>query len=86
MELGTLGELQMRSRGANGRSHEPPVPCTTLQMVGHLVWRLSKMTLWTGLKQQHSASDDAIGLNEGVLVTNDQSEEKSAPIGWGKRV
>jgi len=32
-------------------------PHTSLQM-GHLVRRLSMMTLWTGLKQQHSASDD----------------------------
>jgi len=23
-----------------------------------------QMTLWTGLKQQHSASDNTIGLNE----------------------
>jgi len=40
-----------------------PVPCTTLQM-GHLVWRIAMMTLWTGLKQLHSTSDDKIGSSE----------------------
>jgi len=32
--------------------------------MGHLVWRLSMMTLWTGFKQQLSTSDDKIGPNE----------------------
>jgi len=30
----------------------------------HLAWWLSVMTLCTGLKQQHSASDDTIGQNK----------------------
>jgi len=29
---------------------------------GHLIWRLLKMTLWTGFKEQHSASDDIISI------------------------
>jgi len=39
------------------------VPYTTLQM-GHLVWRLSMMTLWTGFKQKNCAFDNKIGPNE----------------------
>jgi len=38
---------------------------TTLQM-GHLVWRLSMMTLWTGFKQQNCTSDNKICPNEEV--------------------
>jgi len=56
--LGALGELQIRPIKC-----WLPVPCATLQM-GHLVWRLSMMTLWTDFKQQNFASDESIGPNE----------------------
>jgi len=36
--------------------------------MGHLVWRLWMMTLWTGFKQPHSASDRIIGPNEEGLA------------------
>jgi len=32
--------------------------------MGHLDWQLSMMLLWTGFKQQNSASDDTIVPNE----------------------
>jgi len=69
--LGAFGELQMRSREANGESHTSfLVFCTTLQM-GHLVWRLSMMTLWTGFKQQNFASDETIGSNKEAFKGED---------------
>jgi len=64
MGLGALGEMQMRSRGANGRLHTI-VSCSLYHPPnGHLVWRLSIMTLWTGFKQQYFASEASIGPNE----------------------
>jgi len=64
---------------AEQRSKRPityylPVPCTILQM-GRLVWRLSMVTLWTGFKQQHSASDDTIGSNE-------EEDNKMCKFSW----
>jgi len=59
MGLGALGELQLRSRGANGRSRsELPVPYTTLQKGRHIIGltALDDDTVdW--LQKQHSISD-----------------------------
>jgi len=59
--LVALDELQMRAKEQT--ADHILASCTTLQM-GHLVWRLSMMTLWTGSKQLHSTSDDTIGPKE----------------------
>jgi len=40
--------------------------------MGHLVWRLSMMTLWTGSKELHSTSDDKIDPNEKATIKNMQ--------------
>jgi len=60
MGLGVLGELQFRSRGVINRSHTTVScsPCHTTLRKGHLVWRLSTMTLQTGFKELHLVSDD----------------------------
>jgi len=66
MGLGALGELQMRSRRANNRSHTsflspvPPFKWDTW-LDGSQWW---VMTLWTGFKQQNFTSDESIGSNE----------------------
>jgi len=58
MELGALGELQLQSRVANGRSHASFLSLYHIP-TGTLGLAVSTMTVWTGFKQQHSASDDA---------------------------
>jgi len=55
--------LGAHSKVANGRLHTSILSPLPLQM-GHLIWRLSMMTLWVGFKQQNFVSDKSIGLNE----------------------
>jgi len=38
--------------------------------MGHLVWWLSMMSLWTGLKRQHSASDDKTSAHTKKICQN----------------
>jgi len=62
MGLGALGELRCRAEEQTADHILASCSCTTFQM-GHLVWRLSMLSLWTGFKQ-HFASDESVDLNE----------------------
>jgi len=64
MELGALGELQMRNRGANGRSHTITSCLLYHTPNGTLGLAALDDDTWTDSKELHSTSDDKIGPKE----------------------
>jgi len=70
MKFGALGKLQMRSRRVE--TADRILASCTLTLPPNGALRLAALdddTVWTGFKQQNSASDETIGPNEEVITS-----------------